>query len=142
MPFLRKEFSKIFENLLTMTIFTEMAHIYDLTKKQKLKVKTWDSRWYILKLVGWKIFSRKLLYFKWTHESLPSAWTLNAVLITELLQEYWRILSKRLWFSLKLSVVEIFLLWFLSKNPFWVFWPKIRFLIWHRFENDCPINLF
>ena len=33
MPFMRNEFSKIFEDLFTMTKFTEMTHIYDLTKK-------------------------------------------------------------------------------------------------------------
>ena len=33
MPFLRIEFPKIFEDLFTMTSFTEMTYIYDQTKK-------------------------------------------------------------------------------------------------------------
>ena len=32
MPFLRNEFSKIFEEIFTMTLFTKMTHIYDQTK--------------------------------------------------------------------------------------------------------------
>ena len=32
MPFLRNELSKIFEDRLTMTLFTEMSHIYGRTK--------------------------------------------------------------------------------------------------------------
>ena len=40
MPFLRNEFSKICENLFTMTFFAEMTHFYDQMKNLKLKVKT------------------------------------------------------------------------------------------------------
>ena len=36
-PFLRNEFSKIFEDFFTMTLFTKMTHIYDQTKKLKLQ---------------------------------------------------------------------------------------------------------
>ena len=32
MPFLRNEFSKIFEDFFTMALFSEMTHIYDLSK--------------------------------------------------------------------------------------------------------------
>ena len=35
MPFLRNEFSKIFEDLFTMREFTEMTHIHD---RPKLKI--------------------------------------------------------------------------------------------------------
>ena len=40
MPFLRNEFSKIYEDSFTMTKFSEMTHDYDQTKKKKLKLKT------------------------------------------------------------------------------------------------------
>ena len=40
MPFLRNELLKIFEDLFTMKLFTNMTHIYDQTKNQKLKFKT------------------------------------------------------------------------------------------------------
>ena len=46
MPFLRNEFSKVFEDLFTMTLFRKMAHIYDHFGD-------------ILKLVGCKMSSRK-----------------------------------------------------------------------------------
>ena len=41
MPFLRNEFSKIFEDLFTVTLFTKMIHFYDQTKNLELKLKTW-----------------------------------------------------------------------------------------------------
>ena len=53
MPFLRNEFSKIFEDLFTMTDFTVDVDI--------------------LELVGCKMSVGKLLRVKWTHESLPKA---------------------------------------------------------------------
>ena len=40
MPFLRNEFSKIFEDLFTMTLFSKMTQIYDQTKNYKSKLKT------------------------------------------------------------------------------------------------------
>ena len=50
---MRNEFSKIFEDFFTMTLFTEMAHIYDQTKNlgKRPKVDFGD----ILKLVGYKL---------------------------------------------------------------------------------------
>ena len=36
-PFLRNKFSKVFEDFLTITLFTEMTYIYDKKKKCKLK---------------------------------------------------------------------------------------------------------
>ena len=44
MPFLRNEFSKIFEELFTITYFPMMKIIYDQTKNLKLKLKTLISR--------------------------------------------------------------------------------------------------
>ena len=37
MPFFRNEFSKIFEDFFTMTLFKMITHIYDLTANLKLK---------------------------------------------------------------------------------------------------------
>ena len=39
MPFLRNEFSKIFEDFFTMTQFTEMTHIFDQTENEKINLK-------------------------------------------------------------------------------------------------------
>ena len=50
MPFLRNEFSKIFQDLFTMTLFTKMTHIYDQTKNNKLKLKTWIWRWWYFEI--------------------------------------------------------------------------------------------
>ena len=44
MPFLRNEFSKIFEDLFTVTLFTEITRMFDRTKNFKLKQKTWSWR--------------------------------------------------------------------------------------------------
>ena len=40
MSFLRNEFSKIFEDLFVMTLFTEMTNIYDQRRNSKLEFKT------------------------------------------------------------------------------------------------------
>ena len=40
MPLSRNEFSKIFEDLFTMTLFEKMTDIYDRTKNRKLKLNT------------------------------------------------------------------------------------------------------
>ena len=36
MPFLRNEFSKMFDALFTTTIFKEITHVYDQTENQSL----------------------------------------------------------------------------------------------------------
>ena len=43
MPFLRNEFLKIFEDVFTKMLFTEMTHIHDQRKKE-LKIKAEDLR--------------------------------------------------------------------------------------------------
>ena len=118
MSFLRNEFSKIFEYLLTMTLFTEMTHKY------KIKLKTWDWPWWNFETCGCKMFFGNLLKLNLTQQSLPTAWKLNVVLIANLLLESRRILSKRFWFSVKLSVVEIFCYGFYQKIGFGSFDPK------------------
>ena len=55
MPLLRNDFSKIFEDLFTMTWFAKLTHIYDDTKNQKLKLKTEFHVLDILKLSGCKM---------------------------------------------------------------------------------------
>ena len=47
MPFLRNEFSKIFEDLFTMKLFTEMTQIYDQANIKKNQPE--DSRLTLVK---------------------------------------------------------------------------------------------
>ena len=49
MPFLRNEFSKIFKDLFTMMLFTEMTHFYDQTNL-KLKKYFLDKKRNLKKL--------------------------------------------------------------------------------------------
>ena len=63
MPFLRNEFSKIFEELFTITLFSKMKIIYDQTKIN--------------------MFARKLLKLNGTPESLPTAWGLRSLKISK-----------------------------------------------------------
>ena len=39
-------FRKFSRTFFTMTLITEMTHIYDQIKKSKLKLKTWGWRWW------------------------------------------------------------------------------------------------
>ena len=57
MPFLRNEFSKILENIFTMTLFTWQL----LITNEKLKIKAWPEVSNILELIRSKVFFRKLL---------------------------------------------------------------------------------
>ena len=57
MPFLRNEFSKIFEDLFMKSVFTEMTHIYDYDK----------------------LFYRELLKLKGITKSLPTARELTKI---------------------------------------------------------------
>ena len=45
MPFLRNEFLKFFEDLFTMTSFTEMTHNYDSNEEIKIKADSFPAAW-------------------------------------------------------------------------------------------------